>query len=80
MANYPGASNQEQRRKHALADQLEQKIVPKLRGLDTQDSTVARCLDTIRGVVEKLGDSELVDSYREACEQPLFEWFGVKRS
>ena len=80
LANYPGADNDEGKRRHALADQFEQKIVPKLRGLDTHDDAVEKCLDDIAGAIAKLEDTELVSAFREARKQPLFEWFGVKRS
>jgi predicted nucleic acid-binding Zn-ribbon protein len=80
LANYPGADNDQEKLRHALADQFEQKIVPKLRGLDTHDEAVQRCLDDIAGAISKLGDKDLESAFGIAREQPLFEWFGVKRS
>ncbi len=80
LANYPGAMNDGGRRRNALADQMEQKIIPKLRGLDTHDDTTARCLDQLGQVISGLQDMELVEAFARARNQPLFEWFGVKRS
>ena len=80
LANYPGAENDEGRRRHALADQFEQKIVPKLRGLDTHDDAVRKCLDDIEGAIAKLEDNKLESALADARSQSLFEWFGVKRS
>jgi predicted nucleic acid-binding Zn-ribbon protein len=80
LANYPGALIDAGRRRNALADQLEQKIIPKLRGLDTQDDTTARCLDQLGHTISNLQDAELVEAFTRARHQHLFEWFGVKRS
>ena len=80
LANYPGASTDPARCRHALADQIEQKIIPKLRGLDTQDDTASRCLDQLGATIAGLQDPELADAFTRARQQHLFEWFGVKRS
>ena len=80
LANYPGASTDPARCRNALADQIEQKIVPKLRGLDTQDDTTSRCLDQLAQIISGLQDAELADAFTRARQQHLFEWFGVKRS
>ena len=80
LANYPGAASDGGRRRNALADQMEQKIIPKLRGLDTQEDTTARCLDQLGQVISGLQDTELSEAFTRARNQHLFEWFGVKRS
>ncbi len=80
LANYPGASTETARCRNALADQIEQKIIPKLRGLDTQDDTTSRCLDQLGTTISGLQDPELADAFSRARQQHLFEWFGVKRS
>ncbi|MBX3745678.1 MAG: AAA family ATPase [Verrucomicrobiae bacterium] len=80
LANYPGASTDPARCRNALADQIEQKIIPKLRGLDTQDDRASRCLDQLGATISGLQDPELADAFTRAREQHLFEWFGVKRS
>ena len=80
LANYPGAANDAARCRNALADQIEQKIIPKLRGLDTQDDTTSHCLDQLGATISGLQDPELADAFARARQQHLFEWFGVKRS
>jgi hypothetical protein len=80
LANYPGAASDAARRRNALADQIEQKIIPKLRGLDTQDDTTTCCLDQLSATIAGLQDPELSDAFARARQQHLFEWFGVKRS
>jgi hypothetical protein len=80
LANYPGASIDPALCRNALADQIEQKIVPKLRGLDTQDDTTSRCLDQLSQTISGLQDAELTDAFNRARAQHVFEWFGVKRS
>ena len=83
LTNYPGAKQEASvgpRRRNALSDQIEQKIVPKLRGLDTQDDTASRCLDQIAQLIATLQDTELAEAFNRARQQNLFEWFGVKRS
>jgi hypothetical protein len=80
LANYPGAATDAARCRNALADQIEQKIIPKLRGLDTQDDTTSRCLDQLGATISGLQDPELADAFARARQQHLFEWFGVKRS
>ena len=79
LANYPDAATDAGRCRNAFADQIEQKIIPKLRGLDTQDDAAARCLDQLERTITSLEDNELADAFRLARQQHLFEWYGVKR-
>lgn len=64
----------------AFADQLEQKILPKLRGLsrDTDDQLDA-VFSTIKGIIGDLNDTELADAFSTACEKPVFDFKGVNR-
>ena len=80
IANYPNATTDAARRRNAFADQIEQKIIPKLRGLDTQDDTTTKCLDQLGQVISGLQDAELAHAFNRARAPHLFEWFGVKRS
>lgn len=83
MANYPGAMRETDfgdNRRNALADQIEQKIIPKLRGIDTQDDTATNCLDRVGQLIESLNDAELNTAFIHARQQHLFEWYGVKRA
>jgi hypothetical protein len=80
ISNYPGALNNPERQAHALADQIEQKIIPKLRGLETGGDGEAQCLEYIAGKIAQLRDSELRDAFARARNGHMFEWHGVKRS
>jgi len=80
ISNYPGALTDSGRRAHALADQIEQKIIPKLRGLETQGQDEAPCLDYLAVKIADLRDSELRDAFERARGGHMFEWHGVKRS
>jgi len=68
----------------ALADQVEQKILPKLRGIDIQDSASVECLNDVEAVLSALGDRELEEAFRNARQESsrlgLFTWRGVSRS
>ena len=45
--------------KYAFADQVEQKVIPKLRGIDLNENSSRICLDEIYNLVAELGDGEL---------------------
>ena len=55
--NYPGVGSG-QVYKQAFADQIEQKILPKLRGLELFDNLTAECLGDIEMVIGELGDEQ----------------------
>lgn len=79
VANYPRVLEQN-RYKLAFADQVEQKIIPKLRGIDLIDA--ASGLEEILGVIEDLGDQDLSRAFRRAREDQstgMFIWRGVTR-
>ena len=65
---------------HALADQLEQKIIPKLRGIsqDTDDHA-GDVYEAIKSVINELEDGRLLTAFSDASEAPVFEWHGVNR-
>lgn len=62
----------------ALADQMEQKILPKLRGVDTSDRSGE--LNELKTLLGGLNDPLLESSFGRAQERPTFEWQGVKRA
>ncbi len=68
----------------ALADQVEQKILPKLRGIDIQDTASVECLNDVENVLDALEDRELLEAFRNARQESsrlgLFTWRGVSRS
>jgi len=82
VANYPLVEENE-RYKLAFADQLEQKIIPKLRGMDLGDNAANICLDEVEFVIGELGDQQLADAFRNARDESqvlcMFQWRGVTR-
>jgi 5-methylcytosine-specific restriction endonuclease McrBC GTP-binding regulatory subunit McrB len=81
-ANYPGNRDNESTQK-ALADQVEQRILPKLGGIPIDDST--RALARLSDIVgEQLNDHELAEEInrqtRDSAGLGLFKWRGFPRS
>ena len=80
--NYPLVSVGN-RYKLAIADQLEQKIIPKLRGLDVNSDHANQCLGEIETVIADLEDDELGSAFglarTESYEMGMFQWRGVTR-
>jgi len=75
MANYPGIAKamdkdkekREELMRTAFEDQLVQKIMPKLRGIETRGKAKTDCLDEIRKQLEKEKYS-IVEDFDLACE------------
>jgi hypothetical protein len=65
----------------AVADQIEQKILPKFRGLDAGEKDVGESLDDLIGLIRDLNDTKLADAVERARseEEHLFVWQGVDR-
>ena len=83
VANYPGVRRGNDAMRMAFADQVEQKILPKLRGCDMTMNASASSLDTIEDVIRELDDEELMNAFqlsrRNASETGIFLWQGVTR-
>lgn len=89
VANYPGvaepgAGDALACARLAFADQLEQRILPKLRGVDLGDAGVASHLERIGRLIEvDLDDPKLATAFRRAREDDgsgrPFLWTGVRR-
>ena len=81
MANYPNVDME--RYKLAFADQIEQKIIPKLRGIDLGDVNANICLSDLEVVIADLGDEGLGDAFNTARTESehlgMFQWRGVTR-
>jgi hypothetical protein len=77
VANYP--SQDEEGIKTAMADQLEQKMFPKFRGLDPTDDSVRRALSEVQTVLNELGDRQLMNAIDESRNKHQFLWLGVDR-
>ncbi len=67
----------------AFADQVEFRVLPRLRGLDVHEGGTRQAFDGIRRLLsEDLGDEALADAFTQA-QQPsrdqLFHWGGIDR-
>jgi hypothetical protein len=81
-ANHPGVLSRETPVAEAFVDQLEQRILPKLRGVDPQADDVRGGLDDIERLLrsdEDLRDDALLAALERARSQDLFVWSGVQR-
>ena len=82
VKNYPGVTAGDTH-KYAFADQIEQKVIPKLRGIDLNEGRSQECLDEILNLVEELGDTDLETAFKDSKEDlstGMFTWRGVTRS
>jgi len=82
VRQYPGAANSVEAQKHALADQIEQRVMPKLRGLDPQSEEGTLAFAKIREIVAAIDDAPLLEAIRMGQAShggSQFVWFGVDR-
>jgi predicted nucleic acid-binding Zn-ribbon protein len=83
VANYPETDNNG-RYKLAFADLVEQKIIPKIRGIDMGWKAARQCLDEVQRVIEELEDNDLAEAFKkardESAEMGAFQWRGVTRN
>jgi len=79
VANYPEQSDYGVR--CAMADQIEQKILPKFRGLDTTVPEAEQALNRLTDLLNELKDRLLVNTINElrGSGEHLFTWQGVDR-
>jgi 5-methylcytosine-specific restriction endonuclease McrBC GTP-binding regulatory subunit McrB len=67
----------------AFADQIEQKLLPKLRGLDSSTQEFESCISQFEDVLKDVEDEELytafLNSKKVAQDQGLYIWTGVSR-
>ncbi len=82
VENYPDESdNIENKINLGLCDQIQLKILPKLRGCDLNDPRVEHCMDEIRKVIERRHNSVLLDAFDAASDKQkdLFSWTGINQ-
>jgi hypothetical protein len=77
VSNYPSQDNDAI--SEALADQIEQKILPKFRGLDSRDSAVKGSLSRIKSILGDLKDDLLISAIDQSSRDGQFVWLGVNR-
>jgi len=65
----------------AMSDQIEQKILPKLRGVDCKSSEAIAAINVVKKIVKELNDDLLVQAIEEGslAQDHLFHWSGVDR-
>lgn len=81
VANYPNVQNEENLNQ-ALSDQIEQKIMPKLRGCDLSLENTLRCIDKIKNIIDDLKNEKLSSAFNHASdntEHEMFIWQGISR-
>lgn len=81
LRQYPNRT--EKRIKLAIADQIEQRVLPKLRGIDPSEPSGNSALRQVLDVVGQLGDEELADAIEQGKtggHGHSFLWHGVDRA
>jgi hypothetical protein len=78
VANYPGHDPDSVLL--AMSDQIEQKILPKLRGFDPSDRDFRQTVADITAVLRELKDDLLIAAISSASKGHQFAWMGVDRS
>jgi predicted nucleic acid-binding Zn-ribbon protein len=82
VGQYPESQSKDSAAKNALADQIEQRIMPKLRGLDPQSSEAQQLFGILHATVDALDDPalrEAIERGETAHDGAQFVWFGVDR-
>ncbi len=81
IANYPDKSGAGQ--KNAFADQLEIKILPKLRGLEMDNQQSRILMERLQLVIEDTDDTDLYGAFEESKKRAdnsgFFSFLGVQR-
>ena len=80
---YPrGTRTTDEAIKIAFADQLEQRVMPRLRGLDSESTEGRETLDSVGAIADQLGDTRLreaIERGRQSHGGGSFAWYGVVR-
>lgn len=82
VVNYPGVKGGSVY-KSAVADQVEQKVLPKLRGVDVTQERAIQALRIVETVLDELGDEELLTAVKDCSRDAAygtFNWTGVTRT
>ena len=81
VQNYPGIEKRDEY-KYAFADQIEQKVLPKLRGIEVLEGAAITALEEIEGIILQTNDELLSNAFKDAKEEAasgMFLWRGVTR-
>jgi len=80
VRQYPDQSEEGMRM--AVADQVEQRILPKLRGIDVSEEGGQKALEGVKRVLQQLDDAPLLNAVEQGMNPHgghLFAWYGVER-
>lgn len=79
VSNYPDVEHNEMLLKQAIADQFGQKLLPKLRGVMVEDTTVKPVLDKMDALLSELQDDALNQAFEKARngQYGQFQWKGM---
>ena len=75
VLNYPGDY------RHAVSDQLEMKILPKLNGVELQDARFIEVRNALQTAIDATRDDRLKNAFAASCntDATFFKWRGVMR-
>jgi hypothetical protein len=76
-ANYPTI---DRKMEFVIADQIEQKILPKLMGLNPQDPKMQKAIGVINRILGQVDDDSLRKRIDSCCKDDYFQWTGLDRS
>lgn len=76
-ANYPSI---DRRLDFVISDQVEQKILPKLMGLNPQDPKMQKAIGVINKILGQVDDDSLRARIDSCCKDDYFQWTGLDRS
>lgn len=79
VANYP-RMEEDTWLQWAFADQIEQKILPKFRGLDPAEPEVRNAFGLLNAIVDELDDQPLLKAIQSSRSGHQFVWQGVPRT
>ena len=80
LGNYPDQTSDGIRK--AFADQIEVKIMPKLRGLETRTGAnpkVDTLMSSVENLISETNDPELIEAFNRSREEDFFSFVGVRR-
>ncbi|MBL8811501.1 MAG: hypothetical protein JNM43_15120 [Planctomycetaceae bacterium] len=80
VANYPDVVADSHQT--AISDQIEMKILPKLRGVDLTENRARQALAELQSIIEDLNDQELLEALKLSIRdsEHAFTWRGVDRT
>jgi len=83
ILNYPGGNQRgTQAFKHALADQIEMKVLPKLNGIELEAPGFRDAETELTELIDSLNDEKLREAFKASCDpahNSFFKWRGVMR-